>query len=156
MVDFLDLEVNAEDMINVVEEVDEKVKKTRRVIGLVDIEADVVLRRNIQRMRLSWGMLQGMIRAAGGSISMTQRLVISAGFGAVQALQPVLTAALGAGLASMNAYQVSQALLGLAELGSSIAALVAYQTGARDVSLQLRGINFMLSNMSMYLNVMEI
>ena len=47
-------------------------------------------------------VIQGVHRAAGIGISMTSRLVVSAGFGAIQTLYPLLMAALHLGEATFN------------------------------------------------------
>ncbi len=97
-----------------------------------------------------------MIRASGGAISMTQRLVVSATFGAIQTLAPILSAALGAGIATMDAKAIAASLFGLAQVASAISALVAYELQQKDLSLQLRGLNFSLSNITMLMNATSI
>ena len=126
----------------------QQLDQTKELAQIVEKEAHKSIRRAIRVAQLGWGLVQGMVRAAGGSISMTTRLVISAGFGAVQALYPVLSAALGAGIATLDAPRIASALAGLAQLGLSIAALVAFETQQKQISLQLRGATFALSNVS--------
>lgn len=102
--------------------------------------------------RLGWGLIQGIVRAAGGSISMTTRLVVSAAFGAIQTLYPILSAALHGGIASMNVAAITASLLGLGELTSAILALIAYQNEQRDLAFQMRGLTFATQNIELMLS----
>ena len=130
----------------------EEAKTTEKQYKKLEKASKKRLRNIISSARMAWGMVQGMVRAAGGSISMTTRLAVSAGFGAVQALQPVLFAAFHGGIATMNTAAITASLMGLAELTSALSALAAFESGQKDLSLRLRGLNFTMSNMSMMLS----
>jgi len=110
----------------------------------------------IHYAQIGWGIIQGLVRAAGGSISMTTRLAISAGLGAVKAFYPIMHTIFTAGVASVNAYQVGLALAGLAQLGTAVSALVAYESEQKDLSRQLRGLNFTMSNIGLAMSGMLI
>jgi hypothetical protein len=84
---------------------------------------------------------------------MTQRLVISAGLSAVEVLYPILKAQLTEATISYNPLMIAQAIFGLVQLGTATAALIAYEQKAMETSKQLRGLQFMFSNISMGLNV---
>ena len=153
---FFDFEINVEDMLQDIEVVEEKVEETKETIVELQKQSIKAVRRTISMARIGWGMIQGMIRASGGAISMTQRLVVSAAFGAVQALYPILYAAMHGGIASMNTAAVSSALMGIVELSTALGALAAYESGQRELSLRLRGLNFTMSNMGLMLSTSSI
>jgi hypothetical protein len=142
--------------INQIEYLQEGLEKVRATAEEVEKQAYKSASRAIHYAQIGWGLIQGMVRASGGAISMTQRLVISATLGAIQTLGPVLYTLITEGTISGNYFKVAGALLGLAQLGTAIAAYLAYEADAKENSRQLRGLNFMLSNMSLLLSSTQI
>ena len=129
--------------------VEEKKEDVEKSIKTLEKEAKKRVNRVIHMAQLGWGILQGVIRAAGGSITMTTRLAISAGFGAIQMLYPIISAGGIAGLLAGDPLKIAASIAGLAQLVTASAALIAFETQQKDLSLQLRGLNFAFSNMSM-------
>lgn len=127
----------------------EEIKTTDEALKNLEKTARVAIRNITRAAQLSWGIIQGAIRAAGGSITMTTRLVISSAMGAIQTLGPILGAALAGGIATMDAKAIAASMVGLVQLGTAITALIAYETGQKQISLQLRGLTFMMSNIGM-------
>lgn len=128
--------------------INEKIEVTDRELKKLETRAKKRLNSVIHSAQLMWGVIQGVIRAAGGSISMTTRLVVTAGFGAVQTLGAIMSAGGAAALVSGNPVLLAQAIFGMVQLGTAIAALVAYEQQQRDISFQLRGATFMVQNLS--------
>ena len=153
---FFDFNLNIEDLIDDIEVVQDGVDDTKKSIEEMEKAAYRSVSRVIQIAQLGWGMIQGMLRASGGAISMTTRLVVSASFGAIKTLTPILYAAFHGGIASMNFMASMEALMGFAQLTTAIAALVAYESDQKKIALQLRGMNFMFSNMGMMLSSVSI
>jgi len=136
-------------------QIDDKVAKieyTHEMLEELEKDASKTIRRVMVAARGGWGIIQAMVRMSGGAISMTTRLVMSAVMGGVQTLIPLLAAAKAGGFATLNAAQVLAATMGMMEVGSSLLALGAYRSQQRNLSLQLRGMNFMFSNMSSMMN----
>lgn len=127
----------------------EGIKTVDKELEILETKAKIAVRNILRGAQLSWGIIQGVIRAAGGSITMTTRLIVSAAFGAIQTLYPVIKAALASGIASMNVSAIAASLVGLAQLTSAIAALVTFESDQKTLSLQLRGLNFMMRNIGM-------
>ena len=149
---FFNFEINVEDLVAGVEVVETKIDDAHIGLTILEKTAKQKINKIIHIAQLSWGLIQGMIRAAGGAISMTTRLVVSAAFGAIQTLYPILSAALSGGLATMDFKAVVTSIIGLAQLSSAVVALVQYEAGQKEISLQLRGLNFTFRNMGMMLS----
>lgn len=145
---FFNLEVNTEDLLDDIEVVDEKIEETTKSLDTLEKEARKKIRGIIHNAQLGWGVIQGVIRAAGGSITMTTRLVVSAGFGAIQTMVPLLAVHGSLALLAKDPVALAQVITGLAQVGTAIAALVAFESQEKQLSLQLRGVNFMLSNVN--------
>ncbi len=118
-----------------------------------NIEVKNATRHSVMQMRAVWGMYQGMVRTMGGTISMTQRLVISSILGGIQTLYPLLTATESLGIALKSPSVFIPAAMGLLEVGTAVAALIAYQNEANQLSLQIRGANYLVQNMSNLLSM---
>ena len=153
---FFDFEINIEDMLSDIEVIENTIEETEAALDQLEKNAVKSVYKTISIARMGWGLIQGMIRAGGGAISMTQRLVLSAGMGAIQAMAPILSVALKTGIASLNAAQILAAAAGIAELGTALAAMWAFEAGQREMSLKLRGLNFMMSNMGMMLTTITL
>ena len=129
-----------------------ELKKDNKIIKeeIIKTERDsqLALNRIIGKAQIAWGIIQGVVRAAGGSITMTTRLVVSAGFGAIKVMQSVLSASSMAALMSGDFTALARLAAGMAELGLAIAALITYESDQKKLSLQLRGGTFMMSNVS--------
>ena len=131
-------------------------KNTEEILEELEKTAQDKIRRVIHIAQLGWGLIQGMLRASGQAISMTTRLVVSASFGAIKMLTPILYAAFHGGIASMNFMAAMEAMMGFAQLTTATTALIAYESDQRKMSLQLRGLNFMFRNMGMMLSSVSI
>ena len=146
------IDVDEKTALNKIGWIDEKLAKTAAYIEEVEKSAQRKIKAVIHGAQLAWGVIQGAVRAAGGSISMTTRLIVSAGFGAIQTIIPLLSAIGIIGTATGDPVKIGAAILGAAQMTSAIAALIAFQAQEKQISLQLRGLNFMFSNMSMMLS----
>jgi len=124
----------------------EEIKKTKAELQSLEREASSKMNKVLHMAQLGWGLMQGVIRAAGGSISMTTRLVVSAGFGAVRTLIPLFVAHGSLAAIRADPAAMMQVIVGLAEIGSAVASLIAYQTEQKKLSMQLRGLNFAFMN----------
>ena len=124
----------------------EKVKFTAEE---VQTKVEDTVRGVIRAARLGWMVIQGVHRAAGIGISMTSRLVVSAGFGAIQTLYPLLMAALHLGEATFNVPTIVASLIGLTQLTTAMMALAAYESDQKEISKQLRGLNFVMSSIGL-------
>ena len=122
-------------------EVDKAVIKSERL-------AHKSIMRNLSSVRMLWGVAQGVIRASGGSITMTTRLLVSSGLGAIQTLLPLIKVGGILGFLTSDPTKIAAAALGLLELTTAIAALAAFESQEKQISLQLRGANFAIQNVS--------
>lgn len=136
------------DFLSLSEAVDKKIEQTTMM-------AKKALNKVIHGAQLTWGIIQGVVRASGGSISMTTRLVVSAGFGAIRTLTPLVAAGFSVAALTRDPILLAQAIAGIAQLATAIGAVVAYETGAKDISRQLRGLNFTMSNINMWIGSMD-
>ena len=84
-----------------------------------------------------WLATQGMVRAAGGTISTVFRTVIGTTLGAIATLKPIFMAEAAAG-------DYVRAAMGMASIGLSLAALASFEAGEKELSDQLRGANMAL------------
>ncbi len=147
------MDIPIEPLITYMQTTDEKIAESEKRLKEHRREVKSFTNSTIGVIRAGWGMLQGLIRATGGSISITQRLMVSAVLGGVQAIVPLLTAAEGLGVALKDPTIMIPVAMGLLEVGTATAALIAYQNEAREASKALRGLNFMTQNMSNLLSM---
>ena len=142
------LDVDLTDIVNTILGVQTELEAADEAADELEEKASKVIRKVVMGARAGWGILQGLIRVSGGTISMTERLVASAIIGGVQTLVPLLVAAKAGGIASLNPVQVAAAGMGLLEVGAALTALAQYNAGMSEESRQMRGMNFVFSNLS--------
>ena len=146
MGEFFNLTIETAPMLADIDMVEKRLVETFKLKNKVEIEANKTIRRIIGGMQMAWGLIQGAVRAAGGSISMTTRLVVSAGLGAAQALAPLLATLQIFGAATLDPAKIAASLAGFAALATAITALVAFQGQEKQMSLQLRGMNMAMNS----------
>ena len=97
-----------------------------------------------------WLATQGVVRAAGGSISTVFRTVIGTTLGAISLLTPILTAQ-----AVTPGMQI-QAAIGFASIAVAVSALVAAELQQRELSDALRGANMALHGIQSLIGVFDL
>ena len=95
-----------------------------------------------------WLATQGMVRAAGGTISTVFRTVIGTTLGAISTLAPIFAAEAAAG-------DYIRAAMGMASIGLAISAMAAAEAQEREVSDALRGANMALHGIQSLLGVFD-
>lgn len=135
------LELNVDELLRDLEGVNIEAEKTVAKVQTVKEVSKLSFNQTMGAVHAGWLAVQGLVRMGGGSIQTVFRTVIGTTLGAISTLQPVLHAALQGGLASMNPWMVAQAALGLISIGTSIAALMAFQSEEKALSDALRGAN---------------
>ena len=88
--------------------------------------------------RAAYSGISAVVRIGGGTMGQLFQTIVSGALGAATSLYPLLHAAMTAGLASLNPYQVAMAIAGMAELGISIAAITAQQLKQTEINSNLR------------------
>jgi hypothetical protein len=145
-----------EQMMTQIDSVFDYIEEAEEEIKDVTKEAVIAVRRATNLARIGWGLIQGVVRMGGEAISITHRLIISSVLGGIKVVYPLVKSLLHAGVASMNPMMIMEAMIGIFEISSAIAALVAYQQGEKKLSLQFRGLNFALQNISLGMGVTQI
>lgn len=126
----------------------EKVKDFKdEVVDEVDKDLSVSFRKTLNIARAAYTIGLGMVKTTGASVSYFFRSMISAAFGAVQMLAPLLTAK-----ALATGDYISMAL-GFAELSVAIAATVAAQAQETEVARGFRGAAMTLGGLSQMINM---
>ena len=96
------------------EEVETAAVKT---IDFISAETRKAMQKTITMVRATWAITQGVLEAAGISVSSQFRMVMSAVLGSISMLMPILTAQ------TMTPATMFQGFMGLMELTAAIAAL---------------------------------
>lgn len=145
----IEIILSAEELIKALMEVQLAAQQTEEIVDEVVEESDdkiskafmktVALARSVYTIGL------GMLKASGVSISYFFRSMISAGFGAVSILGPLLQAYFHAGLAGMDPFMVAQAVMGMGELSVAIMAMISAQGKSTEIARELRGAAMMFS-----------
>ncbi len=149
---FWRLDVDFSDADRQIDNIVSRAEHTEETLKELQDRATKTIRRVMGAVRGSWGIIQGLVRAGGGAISMTTRLVASTVIGGIQTMIPLLAAAKAGGLATLNMGQVLAAGMGMLEIGTSLIALQQYQQGEAENVRALRGYSFMMGNMSSMIN----
>ena len=95
-----------------------------------------------------WLATQGMVRAAGGTISTVFRTVIGTTLGAISMLAPIFSAQAVSG-------DYIRAAMGMASIAIAVSAMVAAEAQEREVSDALRGANMALHGIQSLLGVFD-
>ncbi len=151
-----DIDIDVSPMLHTLDGVNEKIFWSEEELAKHQAQVKKTIRNSIMAVRAGWGLIQGYVRAVGGTISMTQRLVVSAVLGGIQTVLPLLSGTESLGVALKRPDIFIPAALGLLQVGTSLVALVQYQAGMKEESKRMRGLNFMISNMSMMLSMVKI
>ena len=96
-----------------------------------------------------WLATQGMVRAAGGTISTVFRSIVGTTLGTISILTPLLTAE------SLTPGMYLQGAMGLVSIGLATAALIAAQQDQKEFSDSLRGANMALHGMQSMIGLMN-
>ena len=95
-----------------------------------------------------WLATQGMVRAAGGTISTVFRTVIGTTLGAIATLTPVFAAEAAAG-------DYIRAAMGMASIVLALSAMAAMEAEEKEISDQLRGANMALHGIQSLIGVFD-
>ena len=100
-------------------------------------------------LHAGWLATQGLVRAAGGSISTVFRTVIGTTLGAISMLYPLLTAT------SITPGMQVQGVMGLISISLAVQALMAAQAQEKEFSDALRGANMAMHGMQSMIGMMN-
>lgn len=117
--------------------VEEKAKQVEDIVEEVEEASKISLTKVVAGVHAGWLATQGLVRAAGGSISTVFRTLIGTTLGAIAVLQPIFAAEAAAG-------DYIRAALGMASIGTALFALAAMMGEQKEISDQLRGANMAL------------
>ena len=126
-----------------------KGEKVSNTIDFVEKKSKKAYRAAIASARAAWQIAEGVIMAMGGSISTEFKAVISAGFGMIQILTPILTAQ------SVSGWMSLQGILGLVELMTAITALASAQSQQSTLESDMRGVLTILNGVQSYIGSMS-
>ena len=131
------LTLNAEELIRELEAVEAKANEAEDKVSSVESVAEISFNKVMSIVHAGWLATQGMVRAAGGTISTVFRTVVGTTLGAVATLTPIFAAQASAG-------DYVRAAMGMTSIGIALAALAAMEAEEKDVSDALRGANMAL------------
>ena len=100
----------------------------------------------LSMVHAGWLATQGMVRAAGGTISTVFRTVIGTTLGAIATLTPIFAAQASAG-------DYIRAAMGMVSIGLALSALVAMEQQEKEMSDALRGANMALHGIQSMIGV---
>ncbi len=126
------------------DKVDELEDKAEAVIEKIEVQTIDSYQQVLNIARASWNIIQGVVRAAGGTISSTLRFAIGTALGAFAVLKPVFTAQAVSG-------DYIKATLGMASIGLGHAAVAAAEKEQRPLERQFRGANMALNSIQTYI-----
>lgn len=142
------IEVDKSELEQAKVDVDNFDKKSNEIIETVDKKSRESFFHVLTQARAAYTVGLGLIKASGVSVSYFFRSMMSAAFGAISIMTPLLTAE------AVTPGMQWAAALGFAELGVAVAAVVAAQMeqseiarGFRGAAMALGGIQSMLGNM---------
>ncbi len=144
----IDIVINAEEVLGALNVVEEKIDavedKAEAVIEKIEVQTIDSYQQVLNIARASWNIIQGVVRAAGGTISSTLRFAIGTALGAFAVLKPIFTAQAVSG-------DYIRAALGLASIGLGLAAVAAAEGEQRQLERQFRGANMALNSIQTYI-----
>lgn len=133
----IEISIDAEDLLHDLEEVDRKVEQTEananEVIAEVEESTRSAFTQTLNMARNAYTIGLGIVKATGVSVSYFFRSMMSAAFGAISILRPLLTAE------AVTPGMQAQAIIGFAELAVAIAAVVAAQLEQSEIARGFRG-----------------
>jgi len=133
----LSLTLNAEELLQELETVENKADEVEDTVEQVKEAAEISMGQVLGMVSAGWLATQGMVRAAGGTISTVFRTVIGTTLGAIATLTPIFAAQASTG-------DWIRAAMGMASIGLALSALAAMQADEKQLSDQLRGANMAL------------
>lgn len=143
------MEINAEELFRELGEVKQEAEVVEEIVEEVKQEAALTFSNVMGMVHAGWLATQGMVRAAGGSISTVFRTVVGSTLGAISVLIPLLTAT------SVTPGMYAQGVMGLASIALSVAALAAMEAQEKEFSDALRGANMALHGMQSMIGLMN-
>jgi len=153
------IDVDTTQAIDKLDEVNDKIEDTKdkltQVLDDVDKKTQTSFNAVMGMMRAAYSGITAVVRIGGGTVSRVFATIISGALGATTVLYPVLQAALTTGLASLNPYQVAMAIAGMAELGISIAAIVAAQGNQTEINQKLSAGLSAVNSIQMFIGSMN-
>lgn len=147
------LELNTEDLHKELEEVERHREiveaNTEKTISFVTKSSAEAIAEVTALTRMSYNMMESVVRAAGGTIPPIMSGLISAAFSTISILTPLLTAQ------AMTPAGYAQSALGFLELGMTVSALVSAQMEEQEVAQKLAGARSVVSNISAMVGMMS-
>jgi len=119
------------------EEVQEEAEKTDIILEEVKDKSEITFNQVMSMVHAGWLTTQGLVRAAGGTISTVFRTVVGTVLGTISILKPIFAAKAVAG-------DYISAALGFASIFMALTALAAAQAEQKEFSDALRGANMAL------------
>ena len=132
------LTLNADELLQELEKVEARADEAEEKVEAVKEVAEISFSKVMSMVHAGWLVTQGMVRAAGGTISTVFRTVVGTTLGMISMLIPILTAE------SVTPGMQAQAALGFASIAMATAALAAAEAEEREFSDALRGANMAL------------
>lgn len=141
------LELNAEDLLRELAVVEQRAEDVENVVEEVGRDSQAIMNKVMAGVHAGWLATQGLVRAAGGSISTVFRTVIGSTLGAISLLTPILSAEM------VTPGGQIQALMGFASIALAVGALVSAELEQREFSDALRGANMALHGVQSLIGV---
>ena len=132
------LTLNADELLLELDKVEARANEVENTVAKVEEESEKSYTAVIGMVHAGWLATQGMVRAAGGTISTVFRTVIGTTLGAISLLTPILTAE------AVTPGMQAQAAMGFASIALALSALVAAEAQEQEFSDALRGANMAL------------
>ena len=126
------------------DKIEELEDKAEAVIEKIEVQTIDSYQQVLNIARASWNIIQGVVRAAGGTISSTLRFAIGTALGAFAVLKPVFAAQAVSG-------DYIRAALGMVSIGLGLAAVAAAQKEQAALERQFRGANMALNAVQTYI-----
>jgi hypothetical protein len=148
---FISIGVSTEEAERDIAAVNDQIKQTsedwEKTKEKVDEEMRESYRKTISLARNAYTIGLGLVKSTGASVSYFFRSMISAAFGAIAILEPLLTAK------SLATYDYVSMAIGMAELGVAIAAVIAAEAEQSKIARGFRGAAMSLGGLSQMLNM---
>ena len=135
--DEITLTLNAEELLLELDKVEARANEVEDIVEKTEKASGVSFSKVMGGVHAMWLTTQGVVRAAGGSISTVFRTLVGTTLGAISTLTPIFQAEVAA-----NDYV--SAAMGMASIGIALAALAAAQAEEKQFSDALRGANMAL------------
>jgi hypothetical protein len=117
--------------------VENKANEVEEIVQNVKKEAGISFGEIMGGVHAMWLTTQGVVRAAGGSISTVFRTLVGTTLGAISILTPIFQA-------EVAAHDYVSAAMGFASIALALSALIAAEAQEQEFSDALRGANMAL------------